>query len=153
LIASRVAPVEFRRVEVEFQPAEFLAGVHVWPLTLEVVRHLRALDFRSDPADEIIAATMSPTTLPSSLATACSSSRSSSPLPPKRISPNPGQTDFEPPMPVEAIPAHRRDPFDRILIAQTQIREESSTLAAAHALPAPQHLPSGSHDHFNPSAR
>ena len=35
----------------------FLANVHVWPLTLEVVRALRRLDFRSDPADEIIAAT------------------------------------------------------------------------------------------------
>ncbi len=35
----------------------FLASVHVWPLTLAVVRALRRLDFRSDPADEIIAAT------------------------------------------------------------------------------------------------
>jgi PIN domain nuclease of toxin-antitoxin system len=29
----------------------------VWPLTLDVCRAIRQLDFRSDPADEIIAAT------------------------------------------------------------------------------------------------
>ena len=48
------------RVEIDLDDPEldrFLANVHVWPLTLEVVRTLRRLDFRSDPADEIIAAT------------------------------------------------------------------------------------------------
>jgi len=48
------------RVEIDLDDPEldrFLANVHVWPLTLEVVRALRRLDFRSDPADEIIAAT------------------------------------------------------------------------------------------------
>jgi PIN domain nuclease of toxin-antitoxin system len=34
-----------------------LAGIHVWPLRLEICRAIRALDFRGDPADEIIAAT------------------------------------------------------------------------------------------------
>lgn len=34
-----------------------LARIHVWPLTLDVCRAIRSLDFRSDPADEIIAAT------------------------------------------------------------------------------------------------
>ncbi len=34
-----------------------LAGVHVWPLTLEICRKMGSLDFGSDPADEIIAAT------------------------------------------------------------------------------------------------
>jgi predicted nucleic acid-binding protein len=29
----------------------------VWPLTIEIARALRRLDIRSDPADEIIAAT------------------------------------------------------------------------------------------------
>lgn len=29
----------------------------VWPITLEIVQAARGLDFRSDPADEIIAAT------------------------------------------------------------------------------------------------
>jgi PIN domain nuclease of toxin-antitoxin system len=51
---------ELRRIEIDLDDPEldrFLANVHVWPLTLEVVRALRRLDFQSDPADEIIAAT------------------------------------------------------------------------------------------------
>ncbi len=31
--------------------------VHAWPITRQVCLNLRALDFQSDPADEIIAAT------------------------------------------------------------------------------------------------
>lgn len=34
-----------------------LARIHTWPLSFEICREVRALDFRSDPADEIIAAT------------------------------------------------------------------------------------------------
>jgi PIN domain nuclease of toxin-antitoxin system len=34
-----------------------LRRIHVWPITPEVGLKLRTLDFRSDPADEIIAAT------------------------------------------------------------------------------------------------
>ncbi len=34
-----------------------LSAVHTWPITLEVSRALERLDFKSDPADEIIAAT------------------------------------------------------------------------------------------------
>jgi PIN domain nuclease of toxin-antitoxin system len=34
-----------------------LAGIHTWPITIDVCRAIRNLDFRSDPADEIIAAT------------------------------------------------------------------------------------------------
>lgn len=34
-----------------------LSRIHVWPLTLEVCRTSVRLDFRSDPADELIAAT------------------------------------------------------------------------------------------------
>lgn len=34
-----------------------VAELTVWPIDLEVARALRTLDFRSDPADEIIAAT------------------------------------------------------------------------------------------------
>jgi PIN domain nuclease of toxin-antitoxin system len=48
------------RIEVDLDDPEldrFLGNVHVWPLTLEVVRAQRRLDFRGDPADEIIAAT------------------------------------------------------------------------------------------------
>ena len=51
---------ELGRIEINLDDPEldrFLVNVHVWPLTLEVVRALRRLDFRSDPADEIIAAT------------------------------------------------------------------------------------------------
>jgi PIN domain nuclease of toxin-antitoxin system len=49
-----------RRIELELGAPELtrlLAGVHVWPLTLEICRKMGALDFESDPADEIIAAT------------------------------------------------------------------------------------------------
>jgi PIN domain nuclease of toxin-antitoxin system len=48
------------RIELELDSAKLtrlLAGVHTWPLTLEICRAIRALDFHSDPADEIIAAT------------------------------------------------------------------------------------------------
>ena len=51
---------ELGRIELDLDDPEldrFLGNVHVWPLTLEVVRALARLDFRSDPADEIIAAT------------------------------------------------------------------------------------------------
>lgn len=51
---------ELGRIEIDLDEPEldrFLANVHVWPLTLEIVRALRRLDVRSDPADEIIAAT------------------------------------------------------------------------------------------------
>ena len=34
-----------------------LTRIHVWPLDLAVCRMMAKLDFRSDPADEIIAAT------------------------------------------------------------------------------------------------
>ena len=34
-----------------------LGSVHVWPLTIEVARASTQLDIRSDPADELIAAT------------------------------------------------------------------------------------------------
>ncbi len=48
------------RIEMDIDSAEFaraLAPVVIFPLDLEVCRHLASLDFRSDPADEIIAAT------------------------------------------------------------------------------------------------
>jgi PIN domain nuclease of toxin-antitoxin system len=52
--------VQLGRVELALDSAELvrlLGGIHVWPLTLEVCREILALDFHSDPADEIIAAT------------------------------------------------------------------------------------------------
>ena len=37
--------------------AAALARLELWPITPEVCRNLRCLDFQSDPADELIAAT------------------------------------------------------------------------------------------------
>ena len=37
--------------------ARALAGLHIWPITAEICLNLRRLDFRPDPADELIAAT------------------------------------------------------------------------------------------------
>ena len=51
---------ELGRIEVDVDGAELgrtLARIHIWPLTLDVCRAIRRLDVRSDPADEIIAAT------------------------------------------------------------------------------------------------
>jgi PIN domain nuclease of toxin-antitoxin system len=51
---------ELRRIEVDLDDPDLvrtLARIHVWPLTLDVCRAIRALDFRGDPADELIAAT------------------------------------------------------------------------------------------------
>lgn len=51
---------ELGRIELNLDDAELtrtLARIHVWPLTLEICRAIRSLDFRGDPADEIIAAT------------------------------------------------------------------------------------------------
>jgi PIN domain nuclease of toxin-antitoxin system len=51
---------ELGRIEIDLDDAalgRILARIHIWPLTLEVCRAIRRLDVRSDPADEIIAAT------------------------------------------------------------------------------------------------
>ena len=48
------------RIEYDFEDGQLsllLSRIHVWPLDLAVCRTLRKLDFASDPADEIIAAT------------------------------------------------------------------------------------------------
>jgi PIN domain nuclease of toxin-antitoxin system len=37
--------------------ARSLARIHTWPISFEICRQISALDFRGDPADEIIAAT------------------------------------------------------------------------------------------------
>jgi PIN domain nuclease of toxin-antitoxin system len=43
---------------LDYEPlAAALDQVHVWPITRQVCLNLRGLDFQSDPADEIIAAT------------------------------------------------------------------------------------------------
>ena len=51
---------ELGRIELDLDHRELqrvLARVHVWPITLDVCRAIRTLDFRGDPADELIAAT------------------------------------------------------------------------------------------------
>ncbi|MFN2375832.1 MAG: PIN domain-containing protein [Candidatus Binatia bacterium] len=51
---------ELGRIEVDLDDADLtraLSRIHVWPITLELCRTLRTLDFRGDPADQLIAAT------------------------------------------------------------------------------------------------
>jgi PIN domain nuclease of toxin-antitoxin system len=48
------------RIEINLDDADLtrlLSRIHVWPITLDVCRAIRSLDFHSDPADELIAAT------------------------------------------------------------------------------------------------
>ena len=51
---------ELGRIEIDLDHPELtrtLARIQTWPVTLEVCRTIQTLDFDSDPADEIIAAT------------------------------------------------------------------------------------------------
>ena len=48
------------RINLDLHDSEVvrvISKIHVWPLDLHVCRTLRRLDFKSDPADEVIAAT------------------------------------------------------------------------------------------------
>lgn len=48
------------RLELDLKDPEIvrsLARIHTWPLTIAVCAAIQDLDFRSDPADELIAAT------------------------------------------------------------------------------------------------
>jgi PIN domain nuclease of toxin-antitoxin system len=52
--------VDLGRLELDFEDVEFrtfLRSVTILPITIEIARRSTALDFASDPADEIIAAT------------------------------------------------------------------------------------------------
>ncbi len=52
--------VQLERVELDLDEGEVsrsLSSLHTWPLDLEVCRTSTRLDFRSNPADELIAAT------------------------------------------------------------------------------------------------
>jgi len=52
--------IQLKRISLDLESTEFrrlLAQLTVYPITLEIARQSTALDFRSDPADEIIAAT------------------------------------------------------------------------------------------------
>jgi PIN domain nuclease of toxin-antitoxin system len=51
---------ELRRIEADLDDSELtrlLSSIRVWPITLDVGRAMLKLDFASDPADELIAAT------------------------------------------------------------------------------------------------
>jgi PIN domain nuclease of toxin-antitoxin system len=51
---------QMRRIDIDLDDHEVkaaLRALHVWPIDLDVCLALGALDFKSDPADEIIAAT------------------------------------------------------------------------------------------------
>ena len=52
--------VQYGRIDFDFDDREvidLLEYLHVWPIDLAVARASTQLDFRSDPADELIAAT------------------------------------------------------------------------------------------------
>jgi PIN domain nuclease of toxin-antitoxin system len=52
--------VELRRLDFDLRDADFLGFLRsttIFPTTLEIARKSTELDFKSDPADEIIAAT------------------------------------------------------------------------------------------------
>ena len=52
--------IQLQRISLDLESTEFrrmLAQLTVYPITAEIARQSTALDFRSDPADEIIAAT------------------------------------------------------------------------------------------------
>lgn len=51
---------QLNRIEIDLDDPEFslvLSNIHIWPLSLDVCRAIKKLDFAGDPADEIIAAT------------------------------------------------------------------------------------------------
>lgn len=52
--------VQLRRIDFNLddrEVADLLDSLHVWPIDLVIARTSTQLDFRSDPADELIAAT------------------------------------------------------------------------------------------------
>lgn len=51
---------EVGRIEMDLDDPEIrrvVSKIHIWPIDLDVCLGLRKLDFKSDPADELIAAT------------------------------------------------------------------------------------------------
>lgn len=52
--------IQLNRIDMNLDDPDvkrMLAQLHVWPIDLEIARNSTSLDFRGDPADEIIAAT------------------------------------------------------------------------------------------------
>ena len=51
---------QLERIELDLDDPQIetvLSGTHIWPITLPVCRAIGDLDFKADPADELIAAT------------------------------------------------------------------------------------------------
>jgi PIN domain nuclease of toxin-antitoxin system len=51
---------QLNRIEIDLDSPEFalvLSNMHIWPISLDVCRVIKGLDFKGDPADEIIADT------------------------------------------------------------------------------------------------
>lgn len=51
---------QLARIDLDIDSNEFsryLSTVHLWPLTLEICTSIRKLDFKSDPANELICST------------------------------------------------------------------------------------------------
>jgi PIN domain nuclease of toxin-antitoxin system len=60
LLWEMVRLAQLKRIEVDIDSGDFsrfMAPVHIWPLSYEVCACIRNLDFKSDPADELISAT------------------------------------------------------------------------------------------------
>jgi PIN domain nuclease of toxin-antitoxin system len=61
IVLWEIAKLEqLRRIEVDVDSADFtrvLSRIKIWPLDLSICQQSTRLDFTSDPADEIIAAT------------------------------------------------------------------------------------------------
>ena len=48
------------RIEIDLDDGQLMRSIsqlHIWPISLDICRTIRQLDFHGDPADEIIAAT------------------------------------------------------------------------------------------------
>jgi len=51
---------QLRRIVIDLNDpvlTQLLSSIQIWPISLEICRQIENLDFKSDPADEIIAAT------------------------------------------------------------------------------------------------
>jgi len=51
---------QLKRIELDLDDREVrdvLLQIHIWPIDIDICREIKSLDFKGDPADEIIAAT------------------------------------------------------------------------------------------------
>ncbi|MGH8248861.1 MAG: PIN domain-containing protein [Gammaproteobacteria bacterium] len=55
---AKLAQIGTIRLDIDSpELSEILSRIHIWPLDLAVCTVIKSLDFRGDPADELIAAT------------------------------------------------------------------------------------------------